>query len=1771
MQYLIDYLGSVILGSALVLIMAAGARFFMRVVSVPLPVLIPTVLVLCVVGAYALNNTIDNVYPDIEVNTGTASVEYISGPSPPGPVTLNPGSAAHFTWTFSISGSQVVSFTATATGTDSVTGFPVARAASITTQAMRLLIYGPAASPRYYTVPGTSYVVWDTATWSSKTTADFAEFDAIVIGGSAAGDPAIWNAAVATRNTWGPAVTGNMVLIGSDPEEHYRTDYINQAILFAADEPKPGPGLYVELHDYMPGTATTLALMQYFGTFTVQAATCGDDAHKIAQHPVLDSIGDAELSHWSCTPHAGFLDWPAGFAPLAMDVSPGSLKVYTACDGSIGFVFLIASGVTPICGTPELTKVSSQPGNVVHGDEIFYTISWSNGGIGTMIDLTITDTLPANLLYRAGSLQFWAQPDGAGSPILKSSAWAASLTGPWTDGEPADGSYAPLFLRWVVNRVAPHFTGWIRYGTTVSVTCVTYDASIRNSVSGTMLAVSDQYFSNEAVNPLRMGVTLTKTPSGWSVPNGGELTYTIDCLNYGPVTAFNTVIWDSLPAGALFGKCEGGVSCSFDGDKVVWTMPPMVPIGYFAQLKLTVTVFTGATEVGPNFAMDSYTDEAGTWLPVTISNPVTVAVLNPLLTVTKSADSELVPDGGLVTYTLTVINRGTDTAVNVKLWDTLPAGAVYYACGGGSSCSCNGSLVEFVIPEIPAGESAVVTITASVTGEAGSDVIGPNLAETEYRGTALLTGPNAVSNPVTIRIAPGAPDMTKWAEPPGCVAVGSVIDYAVEWTNVEAGIIRNVILFDTLPPGTFYRSPSVSFFGPDDWLGTPVLSEAAYAASPAGPWTVGEPPDGTGAPLFLRWTVNRTYPGNSAKITYSVRVSATLNDGDTFSNAVYATESFSSTAYHSTGAVSCVTNARLILTLTPDGWCVPLGGSLAYTIWCANTGSDTATSISLWDSLPAGAGYVTCSGGSSCSPSGGVVSWSLPDLPPGTSVAVTFTVNVPNATPEIGPDVAEAAYLNSIGVAPPHASSNPVTVPVCPGSPVMDKLASPVRAPAGAVLTYTVAWSNTSPGRAQEITVTDTLPAGTRYLSPSLEFFAQDDALGTPGLVSSAWATSTLGPWNPGEPPDGTGPPLILRWVVDRISQDKSGYVRFQARTDGALADGTVVRNAASATMALDGTPRPTPPAVTTIVQALLQASKSAPAAVSQGGRVPFVITVRNVGADTATAVRIWDTVPANSDYFSCEGGTGCNPAGALVIWNIPAIPPGSEVSVTMYVDAVGPGFVISNTARAGYSNSTPALRPEVNSNTVNVNISNAKIEISKRAVQNPVCEGGAVTFNLSLTNTGANLAKQVTVWDTPPANLTYSSCSGAPCSFDGAKVVFTLPDMASGAAANLTISGVATGPMAANTAKASYTDNLGTWQPFASATAPVVAVVKPLLGLTINRSPAVASSGQNVTYWITCQNSGTASAVSTVLTAPLPAGAAWVSGGTLAGGSVTWNLGAVPPGDSASATLVMRPPATCNPLNMTLTASAAYSDICGKAAAPASAIAPGVQVVNALITLVKTADKSIVRKKGERITYTVTYRNACQQTLNNVVFWDTVPAGTDYYSCTGGLACLEAAPRIIRWFVIPDTLNPGETGQLKMTVVVTGDAIDPNVAAASATSALTLENLAAVSNPVKVTFYKPPAVTAESPCNVPFRVFPNPYDPKKAVRGTLKFEGLPADAAVRIYTVRGLLVWSGKADGRCSAEWNGRNDAGRTVAPGVFHWLVETKEGRKLGQVIVK
>jgi hypothetical protein len=60
----------------------------------------------------------------------------------------------------------------------------------------------------------TAKVVTD-AEWRAMTTADFAAFKAIVIGDSGSSDLTLIQFLEDTQTTWGPAVTGNMILIGS--------------------------------------------------------------------------------------------------------------------------------------------------------------------------------------------------------------------------------------------------------------------------------------------------------------------------------------------------------------------------------------------------------------------------------------------------------------------------------------------------------------------------------------------------------------------------------------------------------------------------------------------------------------------------------------------------------------------------------------------------------------------------------------------------------------------------------------------------------------------------------------------------------------------------------------------------------------------------------------------------------------------------------------------------------------------------------------------------------------------------------------------------------------------------------------------------------------------------------------------------------------------------------------------------------------------------------------------------------------------------------------------------------------------------------------------------------------------------------------------------------------------------------------------------------------------------------------------------------------------
>ena len=76
-------------------------------------------------------------------------------------------------------------------------------------------------------------------------------------------------------------------------------------------------------------------------------------------------------------------------------------------------------------------------------------------------------------------------------------------------------------------------------------------------------------------------------------------------------------------------------------------------------------------------------------------------------------------------------------------------------------------------------------------------------------------------------------------------------------------------------------------------------------------------------------------------------------------------------------------------------------------------------------------------------------------------------------------------------------------------------------------------------------------------------------------------------------------------------------------------------------------------------------------------------------------------------------------------------------------------------------------------------------------------------------------------------------------------------------------------------------------------------------------------------------------------------------------------------------------------------------------------------------------------------------------------------------------------------------------------------------------------------------------------------RVFPNPYKPSAAARGTLKFAGLADGSMVRIFTMAGAEVRHLSGVVRHRLEWDGRNKEGTPVAAGVYLYTMEIPDGR--------
>ncbi|MBE2199394.1 MAG: PQQ-dependent sugar dehydrogenase [Anaerolinea sp.] len=286
---------------------------------------------------------------------------------------------------------------------------------------------------------------------------------------------------------------------------------------------------------------------------------------------------------------------------------------------------------------------------------------------------------------------------------------------------------------------------------------------------------------------------------------------------------------------------------------------------------------------------------------------------------------------------------------------------------------------------------------------------------------------------------------------------------------------------------------------------------------------------------------------------------------------------------------------------------------ITYTIQVNNTGAVTATNLTITDTLPDGASYV--SGGTFA---GSVVSWQVANLAAKSSLTLQFVVTatqtITNASYQL---TADGGYVTS--------GSHAVTTVIRPAALSISKT-GPDEAFAGDPITYTLTVMNGGPGAASGLLITDTLPVGASYVSGG--------ALN--GDVVS-WQVPSL-------PAQGS---VAVQFVV-------TATATIVNETYGVWAAGGFAAQGSEVVTTTVITPAP-----------LLRIDKTGPLTVSAGDPITYTLTIRNDGILTATNLVITDVLPANTVYVS--GGVL---ADGVVSWMVEALGPDTAVAVQFTVTA---------------------------------------------------------------------------------------------------------------------------------------------------------------------------------------------------------------------------------------------------------------------------------------------------------------------------------------------------------------------------------------------------------------------------------------------------------------------------------------------------------------------
>jgi uncharacterized repeat protein (TIGR01451 family) len=1262
--------------------------------------------------------------------------------------------------------------------------------------------------------------------------------------------------------------------------------------------------------------------------------------------------------------------------PTIVDPTPGPVPGTTSATDSTSLVPTADLSVTKSNGVT----------SAVPGEQATYTITVRNSGPSAASGVTVTDAIPASLLYAT-----WTCSATGGSNC----ASASGVGGIASSVDLAPNGVATYTLIAEIDQQAT--------GTLTNTVSVGLPSGITDPDSSDRTATDIDSLLPAA------DLIVTKTHSPTVVVPGQQVAYTVRVSNLGPSAANGTSIVDTLPsslanaswtctptAGARCGAASGAGDLATSAD---------LAAGTSVTYSIVADVNDSAVGVLSNTAnatlAGSVTDPTPGPIPGrTGATDTTTLVPTAALSVEKTHRPTALIPGRIATFDIVVRNDGPSVANNVVVADSLPAvllGATW-TCSATTGGTCddpsgNGS----VNTTVDLGVGAVATISVNATIDATATGTLSNTA-TITAPAGVIDDPSDNSDTDADGVVPTADLNIVKTHTPSVLVPGEAVTYIVTVTNDGPSAVNGARVLDPLPAtidGVVWTcllavrcaSSSTLTGNLDATISLPAGTSVEFRGV------------GVVDPMATSSIVN----------TATVFVPAGVTDPDGQNNTADDSPDVQPQA-------DVVVTKELL-----SGPPVP-GATATYRVTATNRGPSHAPSVRLYDQLPASLldATWTCAGagGANCGQADGLGS---PDVSVNLPVNGTATVTVsaridPSARGTLS-NTAIATLPSGITALTPSNDRASVSQPLVPTVNVqIAKAHTPAVIVPGLPITYSVTVSNTGPSAVQGVGVTDRMPT---------------DLLGvvwTCQASPGSTCAETLGSGDIDSTVDLEPQGVATFTIAATVDPSSTGQL---ANVAGLTIPGDVTDTNPLDNTALDST----------FVEPMTDLSVTKSNKVSSlvpGTETTYTLTVENIGPSAAVGASVTDALPAGlrNAVWSCVATLGaCASASGTgsISTTVDLLPSGRAIFlVTADIDQASVG-ALTNLARVapgtGQVDQTTTNNEADDTDDL---VPTADLSLVKSSGSNGVAPGSQVIYTIIATNNGPSRAPATRIEDALPSELsgatwTCVTSSSAPCSSaSGTGSPNVTADLDAGATMTVTITATvdsaATGQIV-NTATVATGPGVLDPDPSdndASDTDPL----RPTVDVSVTKvHQGEVVAGRPVSYVITVDNAGPSWARGVRVLDPLPAGlanAVWTCSADGGGSCATAN------GTGTIDASVILPPSAQAVFRLTADLDAAFTGTLtntARALLPSTVIdvAPANNEATDAVAVGVTADLAITKAlvggasaTASPAVYEIVMTNNGPSAVSGARVVDRLPAGTlsAAWTCAGrnGGSCVTSS-----------------------------------------------------------------------------------------------------------------------------------------------------------------